>query len=210
MPLEKERGDRKNHVRKMSAKCPFPKRTKSGLEKRREEKRRGEKSGEENTKESVVSPESSADASRPPSDVFLLFPTNKKGQGVQIYESDVERWQMLYQTVDVKAEVRKCLAWNEANPKRRKTAGGLHKHINGWLSKVHDKGGTPYHKPPDLTVQIRKQNNEEPSWYRQFMQDEYDMEEPRSWASLGQTMQAEFTTIHQSRVDQAQSSLAPV
>ena len=103
----------------------------------REEKSRVENSGEENTKESVASPEPSTDASRPESEVFLLFPTNKKGQGVQIYESDVERWQMLYQTVDVEAEVRKCLAWNEANPKRRKTAGGLHKHINGWLS-IHN------------------------------------------------------------------------
>ena len=68
--------------------------------------------------------EPSTDASRPASDVFLVFPTNKKGEGVQIFDTDVERWQMLYQTVDVKAEVRKCLAWNEANPTRRKQLVG--------------------------------------------------------------------------------------
>ena len=61
----------------MSAKCPFPKRTKSG---QKADKRREEKSGEENTKESIVSPESSADASRPPSGVFLLSKPYKKAQ----------------------------------------------------------------------------------------------------------------------------------
>jgi len=33
-------------------------------------------------------------------------------------------------------ELRKLAAWNEANPKKRKTERGIRRHIHSWFSKV--------------------------------------------------------------------------
>lgn len=46
---------------------------------------------------------------------------------------DVALWQKSYPALDVMAELRKCAAWNDANPSKRKTHKGIKKHIVYWL-----------------------------------------------------------------------------
>lgn len=56
-----------------------------------------------------------------------------------IYQSDIDEWKELYQSVDVLQELRKMKGWLDANPKKRKTKNGIKRFINSWLSREQDK-----------------------------------------------------------------------
>lgn len=77
-------------------------------------------------------------ASTPPVAELLL----NDGSSYPVYQPDVDKWAGLYPAVDVPAELRKMVGWCDANPKKRKTKGGVQRFINGWLAKEQDKGGT--------------------------------------------------------------------
>ena len=77
-------------------------------------------------------------ASTPPVAELLL----NDGSLYPVYQPDVDKWAGLYPAVDVPAELRKMVGWCDANPKKRKTKGGVQRFINGWLAKEQDKGGT--------------------------------------------------------------------
>lgn len=76
-------------------------------------------------------------ASTPPVAELLL----NDGSLYPVYQPDVDKWAGLYPAVDVPAELRKMVGWCDANPKKRKTKGGVQRFINGWLAKEQDKGG---------------------------------------------------------------------
>lgn len=87
----------------------------------------------------------------PPAPVFLEFPikadkkpVNGKGQPAPkihpVTEQDVADWEELFPGLDVRTSLRSCLAWNTANPEKRKTARGIRKHITGWLIRDNDSG----------------------------------------------------------------------
>lgn len=78
-------------------------------------------------------------ASEPP--VITLL-TNT-GDEYPITQTDINGWMELYPAVDVMQELRGMKGWCEANPKKRKTSGGIKRFVNSWLSKVQNKGGTP-------------------------------------------------------------------
>lgn len=62
-----------------------------------------------------------------------------------LYEISIEKltlWDKCYPAVNVDGEIRKIIAWCEANPTRRKTRKGVERFINGWLSREQDKGGS--------------------------------------------------------------------
>ncbi|GAB6178109.1 hypothetical protein JCM16814_30000 [Desulfobaculum senezii] len=48
-------------------------------------------------------------------------------------------WQETYPAVDVEQEIRACRQWNIDNPRRRKTADGVYKHINAWLARSQNR-----------------------------------------------------------------------
>lgn len=54
----------------------------------------------------------------------------------------VENWRGLYPAVNIEQTMRNIIGWCEANPKKRKTKGGVMRFVNAWLSKEQDKGGT--------------------------------------------------------------------
>lgn len=62
-----------------------------------------------------------------------------------IEESEIDEWQKNYPEVNVRQEIRKLIAWNQANPDRQKTKRGINRHIQGWLA--HTK------KPKNQSVQ---------------------------------------------------------
>lgn len=78
------------------------------------------------------------DRQEPP---FIEIPLND-GSTYPVYQSDVEQWQGLYPAVDIPVQLRKISGWNDANPQKRKTKRGIRGHINSWLSKEQDKGGS--------------------------------------------------------------------
>lgn len=85
----------------------------------------------------------------PHSPIFLEFPIKadkKAGNGKPttkthlVTEQDVSEWEELFPGLDVRTSLRSCLAWNAANPEKRKTARGIKKHITGWLIRDNDSG----------------------------------------------------------------------
>lgn len=61
-----------------------------------------------------------------------------------IYQSDIDKWQELYQSVDIMRELRKMKGWADSNPTKRKTKNGVKRFINAWLSREQDS----YHNSP--------------------------------------------------------------
>lgn len=72
--------------------------------------------------------------------ISLLLNT---GEEYPITQSDINAWMELYPAVNVMQELRNMKGWCDANPKKRKTASGIKRFINSWLSKEQNKGGTP-------------------------------------------------------------------
>lgn len=71
------------------------------------------------------------------------------GSFYPVSHEDVRMWAELYPAVDVPGEIRKMVGWCDANPAKRKTAKGVRRFINNWLSKEQDKCGTKQqHKQP--------------------------------------------------------------
>lgn len=85
--------------------------------------------------ESKDSPERQA-ASRP----VCLLPLNT-GEEYVVTAEQANEWIRLYPAVDVPQELNAMRGWCLANPKKRKTRGGILKFINSWLAKEQDRGG---------------------------------------------------------------------
>lgn len=64
------------------------------------------------------------------------------GSFYPVSDPDYRQWCELFQAVDVLAELRKMVAWCDANPAKRKTKRGVKSFIVKWLSKAQDQGGS--------------------------------------------------------------------
>jgi hypothetical protein len=99
----------------------------------REEKRR-----EDNT--SCSEPAKPASEPQLCDRVILTFPTAGTPKEWHLTEAKVQEWAEAYPGVDVQAECRKALQWCRDNPKRKKTADGMTRFLNTWLSKAQNQG----------------------------------------------------------------------
>ena len=79
-------------------------------------------------------------ASTPETAPTFQIPLNN-GSFWPIHADMISHWRDLYPAVDVEQEIRKMIGWCEANPTKRKTARGVTKFINGWLTREQDRGG---------------------------------------------------------------------
>lgn len=62
--------------------------------------------------------------------------------------ADYEEYKRLYPGVDVDNAFREMRAWCNSNPTKRKTARGIKRFVNGWLSRNQDSGrGSQTNKP---------------------------------------------------------------
>lgn len=96
-----------------------------------------------------IKPGASSEASEP---ALVLLPTNKhntEGEEYPVTQSQIDEWQEVYPAVNCLAEVKQARLWLKANPKKRKTYGGMAKFLNGWMSRQQDKGGSSYHQPSE-------------------------------------------------------------
>ena len=78
-----------------------------------------------------------------PDQVFISIPVTGSKDGNQEYplsHDQVAEWEQLFPAVDVRQTLREIRAWNMANPKRRKTASGVVRHVASWLTKEQNKG----------------------------------------------------------------------
>ena len=70
---------------------------------------------------------------------FLTFPCSGKVKEWILFEDQVLEFIPLYPAVDVRLQARKALGWCIANPRNRKTARGMLRFLNSWLSREQDK-----------------------------------------------------------------------
>lgn len=57
---------------------------------------------------------------------------------VPVSQLRVENWQAAYPGVDVLLELRKAAAWQDSNPRDRKTSRGMFRFLNGWLNRAQN------------------------------------------------------------------------
>ena len=68
--------------------------------------------------------------------------------------ADYEEYRRLYPGVDIDKAFREMRAWCKSNPAKRKTARGIKRFVNGWLSRQQDSG-----KGSHSTKQVKDNNN---------------------------------------------------
>jgi predicted phage replisome organizer len=77
-------------------------------------------------------------AAEPSPEVFIQLPLND-GTMYDVTRDYVEEKKKLYPAVDVEQELRKMRGWCDDNPANRKTARGVKRFINGWLTREQDR-----------------------------------------------------------------------
>ena len=60
--------------------------------------------------------------------------------------ADIAEYRSLYPAVDVEQQLRAMIGWSLANPRHRKTPGGIKRFINSWLAREQDKGGSRHER----------------------------------------------------------------
>ncbi len=78
-------------------------------------------------------------AAQNPSGISL--PLNDKS----FYEVPMDKialWRETYPAVDIEQELRRMIAWLDANLDKRKTRRGIERFINSWLARTQDSGGS--------------------------------------------------------------------
>ncbi len=101
----------------------------------------------------------------------ILLPLNDK-TFYNVPLDKISMWEETYPAVDVMQELKKMIAWLDANPTKRKTRRGICKFINNWLSKEQDRGGK---YQPGSRQQDYKQSK--PNSFNRFEQNQYDFDE---------------------------------
>lgn len=86
-------------------------------------------------------PEQAPLASAPEEQPVILFPLND-GTEYPVSQQQRREWEGLYPAVDVVQQLRSMKGWLDANPKKRKTKGGITRFVNGWLAKEQNRGGS--------------------------------------------------------------------
>jgi hypothetical protein len=70
--------------------------------------------------------------------VLLTFPCEGKIQTFDVTTDLVATYEGLYASMDVMQELRRMLAWVKANPTKKKTAKGMPRFIDSWLSRAQN------------------------------------------------------------------------
>jgi hypothetical protein len=100
--------------------------------------------------------------------VLITFPTNRSTQTYAVLQSHFDQLVPLYPGVDVPQALREMAAWLISNPKHAKTASGMPRFINSWLSRTQNRSRPNGHGKPskndnwltgaaDLAAELRAQ-----------------------------------------------------
>lgn len=81
------------------------------------------------------------DSTPPPAVVERIPLSGIKDPFHDVTAEDIKKLQHDFPGVEIKREIVKLRRWNEDNPKRRKTATGIKRHISSWMDKAQNKDG---------------------------------------------------------------------
>ena len=76
----------------------------------------------------------------PAAAALLVFKTDGKTKSWGLTQPYVDTLAAAFPSLDILAEARKALAWVEANASNRKTASGMKRFLNGWMSRAQNSG----------------------------------------------------------------------
>ncbi len=116
-----------------------------------------------NINNSITCPEPDKSAPDPSG---ILLPLNDNTY-YDVPRESINKWHEAYPAVDVEQQLKKMIAWLDANPKRRKTRRGINAFIITWLSKEQDKGGI-YRSGGSRQQETAPVNNELPPEYQEM------------------------------------------
>ncbi len=87
---------------------------------------------------------SKQESTGPPADGFLEFPIvgNRNNPSWWLTNAKVAEYRENYPGVDVVLECRRALQWCRDNESKRKTAAGMAKFLNSWMTKAQNDGRT--------------------------------------------------------------------
>ena len=68
-------------------------------------------------------------------DIFCKIPLIKKDGEFIVTKQIIAEYKETFPAVNVEQAMRECRQWSVDKPSRRKTKGGIRKHITGWMSK---------------------------------------------------------------------------
>ena len=77
----------------------------------------------------------------PSEPAIAIVSTKGKHKEWHLLPSHIEGWKEAYKGLDIEAEVRKAIAWLEANPDRRKTSRGMPAFLVNWFNRATDRPG---------------------------------------------------------------------
>jgi len=116
----------------------------------------------EEDKDNISSEPEKEQATEPPDSPVLEIPLIKKDGSFLVYQLDIDQWQDTYPGIDVLQALKQIRQWNLDNPTKRKTKGGIRKHISTWLGREQDKGGNKFNMnniQPKSVKEIMRQDD---------------------------------------------------
>ena len=116
-----------------------------------------------NINNSITCPEPDKPAPDPSG---ILLPLNDNTY-YDVPKESISKWREAYPAVDVEQQLKKMIAWLDANPKRRKTRRGINAFIVTWLSREQDKGGI-YRNGGSRQQETAPVNNDLPPEYQEM------------------------------------------
>ena len=70
-------------------------------------------------------------------------------------EEQIQKWIILYPTIEVLPELNAMVGWLDANPTKRKTSRGMSRFCNAWLKRAADRGGSGMVKEKGTSTKTR-------------------------------------------------------
>ena len=127
---------------------------------------------------SCSEPEKPLDSEPTKIPIFKILLIKKDGEFL-VFQEDINQWQETFPGIDVLQILRNIRQWNFDNPKKRKTAKGIRKHISFWMGKEQDKGGKAGNlssQVPRATTVYQEEIVKKNKLFQAYLQDEVQNE----------------------------------
>lgn len=92
-----------------------------------------------NTNNNIINTICSEPEKSAPSGTGIMIPL-VDGTYFDVPEDKIPLWKQAYPAVNIDQELKKIIAWCDANPTKRKTRRGVTKFINSWLDRSQNQG----------------------------------------------------------------------
>lgn len=100
--------------------------------------------------------EGCAEPQAPSAPPVICLPLND-GTEYPVSVEQCHEWAGLYPAVDVIQQLRAMRGWLDANPNRKKTAGGIKRFVVNWLAKEQNRAGNTAQKSGNVFAEIARE-----------------------------------------------------